>query len=256
MQGRSKGWVRWTVGYDPPWDLRKQCILAMRYCSRHCSDLIWPMLTWHCRSDIVCWIDPNGRQTAWDRVSGPFDLAPWSGVPTNWCLWAPIALRVYKRWKGAGGTYDEVRCDLSPSPTSPSDWSLRRSGGGNPPHHFGSPVLTGSGVVSSSPSQRPADLLPLHQQVPLCRLQRCRVHQTSPLVRHADPKTLSDVPLLTFKPTRCRPSRSLSTNNSVFLILSSGTEQQLERICCLQQSGKVLPQGGGDKYTTHLAGRF
>jgi hypothetical protein len=171
-------------------------------------------------------------------------------------LWAPVALRVYKRWKGAGGTYDEVRCDLSPSPTSPSDRSLRRSGGGNPPHHFGSPALTGSGVISSSSSQHPADLLPLHRQVPLRRLQRCRVHRTSPLVRRGNPKTLIDVPLPTFRLTRCRPSRSLSTNKSVFLILSSVTEQQLERICCLQQAGKVLPQGGGDKYTTRLAGRF
>jgi hypothetical protein len=31
--------------------------------------------------------------------------------------------------------------------SQPSDRSLRRSGGGNPPHHFGSPALTGSGAV-------------------------------------------------------------------------------------------------------------
>jgi hypothetical protein len=65
---------------------------------------------------------------------------------------------------------------------------------------------------SSSPSQRPVDLLPLHLQVPLRRLQRCRVHRTSHPVRCANPKTLSVVHLLTFKPTRCRPNRSLSTN--------------------------------------------
>jgi hypothetical protein len=129
----------------------------------------------------------------------------------------PVALCVYKRWRGVGGTNDEVRCDLSPSPTSPSDRSLRRSSGGNPPHHFGSPALTGSGAVSSSPSQRPADILPLHRQVPLCRLQRCRVHRISPLVRRANPKTLSVVSLLTFRPTRYRPIRSLSTNTSAFL---------------------------------------
>jgi hypothetical protein len=74
---------------------------------------------------------------------------------------------------------------------------------------------------SSSPSQRLADLLPLHRQEPLRRLQRCRVHQTSPLVRHANPKTLSVVLLLIFRPTRCRPSRSLNTNTSAFL--SHGT---------------------------------
>jgi hypothetical protein len=40
------------------------------------------------------------------------------------------------------GKNDEVRYDLFPSPTLPSDRSLGRSGDGNPPHHFGSPALT------------------------------------------------------------------------------------------------------------------
>jgi hypothetical protein len=66
-----------------------------------------------------------------------------------------VALRVYKRWRGAGGINDEVRCDLSSSPTSPSDRSLRRGGGENPPHHFGSLPLTGSGAVSSSRANAP-----------------------------------------------------------------------------------------------------
>jgi hypothetical protein len=60
----------------------------------------------------------------------------------------PLSRYAYtKMWRGVGGTYDVVRCDLFSSPTSPSHRSLRRSGGGNPPHHFGSPALTGSGVV-------------------------------------------------------------------------------------------------------------
>jgi hypothetical protein len=41
---------------------------------------------------------------------------------------------------------------------------------------------------SPTSSQRPTDLLPLHQREPLCRLQRCRARQTSPLVRHTNPK--------------------------------------------------------------------
>jgi hypothetical protein len=71
-----------------------------------------------------------------DRGRQPTDV----GGPLSRCAYT-------KRWRGAGGTDDEVRCDLFPSPTSPSHRSLRRSGGGNPPYHFGSPALTGSGVV-------------------------------------------------------------------------------------------------------------
>jgi hypothetical protein len=56
------------------------------------------------------------------------------------------AARIQKVERG-WGTHDEVRYDLFPSRTSPSDRSLRHSGGGNPSHHFGSPALTGSGAV-------------------------------------------------------------------------------------------------------------
>jgi hypothetical protein len=71
---------------------------------------------------------------------------------------------------------------------------------------------------SSSPSQRPTDLLPLHRLVSLRRLQRCRVHRTSPLMRRANPKHLNTVFFLTFRLTRCRTSRYLSTNSSALLI--------------------------------------
>jgi hypothetical protein len=135
-----------------------------------------------------------------DRGRQPTD----GGGPLSRCAYT-------KMWRGVGGTYDVVRCDLFPSPTSPSHRSLRRSGGGNPPHHFGSPALTVSGVVrppranargstSTSPT-RTSTLAP--------------TMWTSPLVRHVNPKILSVVSLLTFRPTRCRPSRSLSTNTSV-----------------------------------------
>jgi hypothetical protein len=43
-------------------------------------------------------------------------------------------------------------------------------------------------------SQRLTDLFPLHRLVPLRRLQRCRVRRTNPLVRRANPKSLSTVP--------------------------------------------------------------
>jgi hypothetical protein len=59
-------------------------------------------------------------------------------------------------------------------------------------------------------SPRRADLLPRHRQVPLHRLHRCRAHRTSPLVGHTNTKPLSTM-FITFRPTRCRPSRSLST---------------------------------------------
>jgi hypothetical protein len=41
-------------------------------------------------------------------------------------------------------------------------------------------------------------------------------------MRHVNPKTLSVVPLLMFKPTRYHPSRSLSTNTSSFSSLECG----------------------------------
>jgi hypothetical protein len=47
-------------------------------------------------------------------------------------------------------------------------------------------------------SQRLADLLPLHRLEPLRRFQRCRVHQTSPLVRHTNPNPLNIV-FITFR---------------------------------------------------------
>jgi hypothetical protein len=61
------------------------------------------------------------------------------------------------------------------------------------------------------PQLTPADLLLLHRQVPLRRLQRCRVRRTSHLVRCTNPKPLSSVTLFTFRSTRYRPNRSLST---------------------------------------------
>jgi hypothetical protein len=92
---------------------------------------------------------------------------------------------------------------------------------------------------SSSPSQRPADLLPLHRQVPLRRLQRCRVHRTCPLVRRGNPKALSAVPLLTFRPTRCHPSRSLSTNTSVILTPASRARVRISDLVRFFESGPL-----------------
>jgi hypothetical protein len=151
----------------------------------------------------------------------PFDLVSWSRVPTDWWLWAPVTLREYKMRKGVEGTDDEVGCDLTLSPTSPSGPITKAQR-----QRESSTQLRVSGshriqCCSSSLSQRPTNLLPLHRQVSLRRLQRCRVYRTSPLVRRANPKALSVVPLLTFGPTRCRPSRSLSTNTSVILTLVS-----------------------------------
>jgi hypothetical protein len=66
------------------------------------------------------------------------------------------------------------------------------------------------GCCSPTPSQRLVDLLPLHQLEPLRRLQRCRARRTTPLVRYTNPKPLS-IMSITFRLTRCHPSRSLST---------------------------------------------
>jgi hypothetical protein len=65
------------------------------------------------------------------------------------------AARIQKVERGWGHKDDEVRCDPFPSPTSPSDRSLRRSGGGNLPHHFGYPALTGSGAVRAPRTNAP-----------------------------------------------------------------------------------------------------
>jgi hypothetical protein len=63
----------------------------------------------------------------------------------------PIALRVYKRRKGAGGTDDEVHRDVTLSPTSLSGPITKahrwRESSTLQPYYFGSPVLTGSGAV-------------------------------------------------------------------------------------------------------------
>jgi hypothetical protein len=117
----------------------------------------------------------------------------------------------------ARGTDEKVHCDLTLSPTSPSGPITKAQR-----RRECSTLLRVSGshrirCCSSSPSQCHVDLLPLHRQVPLRRLQRYRVRRTSPLVRRANPKTLTTVSLLIFKPTRCRPIRSLSTNSPVLL---------------------------------------
>jgi hypothetical protein len=133
--------------------------------------------------------------------------------PTDGC--GPLSHCAYaKGVRGLGGTDDEVHCDLTLSPTSlsgPITKAQRR--------WESSTLLRVSGshrirCYSSSPSQRLTDLLPLHRLIPLRWLQRCRVRRTNPLVRHANPKALSIVSFLTFRPTRSRPSRSLSTNTS------------------------------------------
>jgi hypothetical protein len=63
----------------------------------------------------------------------------------------PCHTAVYKRRKGAGGTDDEVHRDLTLSPTSLSGpitkAQQRQESSTLQRYYFGSPVLTGSGVV-------------------------------------------------------------------------------------------------------------
>jgi hypothetical protein len=55
------------------------------------------------RKGRECWIDPNGRLTEWDQVSNPVRSRALIGGANRLMVVGPVALRVYKRWKGAGG---------------------------------------------------------------------------------------------------------------------------------------------------------
>jgi hypothetical protein len=63
-------------------------------------------------------------------------------------------------------------------------------------------------------------------------------------VRRANPKALSIVPLLTFRPTRCRPSRSLSTYTSVnpnICAMLSLLPPIVPTFCCLHAFSRQSP---------------
>jgi hypothetical protein len=190
----------------------------MKSCKWHDSRL---HKSWH-NALIKCLLDWPQRASNGMRPS----LRPvWSraligGVNQLMVVGPCRAARIQKVKRGWGHTRRSSLWPISLSHITlgPITEAQRRRESSTPLRVFGSHRIR---RCSSSPNQRPADLLPLHQQEPLRRLQRCRVHRTSPLVRHANPKTLSVVPLLTFRPTRCRPSRSLSTNTSVILTFFS-----------------------------------
>jgi hypothetical protein len=103
------------------------------------------------RKGRECWIDPNGRLTEWDQVSNPVRSRALIGGANRLMIVGPVALRVYKRWNGAGGIDDEVHRDLILSPTSLSGpitkAHRRRESSTLQRYCFGSPALTGSGVV-------------------------------------------------------------------------------------------------------------
>jgi hypothetical protein len=76
-------------------------------------------------------------------------------------------------------------------------------------------AFTESGVVPLHRADAVEDLLPLHHQVPLRRLQRCRAYRTSPPMGRTNHKTISTL-FITFRLTRCHPIQSLSTLRSKF----------------------------------------
>jgi hypothetical protein len=82
----------------------------------------------------------------------------------------PVTLR-YKKRKGAEGTHAKVHRDLPLTPTLLLIRLLRRGSSGKTPHHAAttpeSPAYTDPCLL---PLRR-ADLLPVHRQVPLRRLQ-------------------------------------------------------------------------------------
>jgi hypothetical protein len=132
--------------------------------------------------------------TARDRV--PLLTPWWGGQLTHSC--GPLSCCVYQRRRRVGGTIDEVRRDLTHAPTFPLYRSLRHSSGRKPPWlvvHTAiapeMPALTGSGVVPLPRAKSDADLLPLHRQESLRRLQRYQVRRTSPPMRHTNPKDQS-----------------------------------------------------------------
>jgi hypothetical protein len=98
---------------------------------------------------------PQRRPTAWDQVSARLISRPDRGCqPTDGC--GPLSHCAYtKGGEGLRDRDDGVRCDPFPSPTSPSDRSLRRSGGGNLPHHFRYPALTRSSDVRAPQTDAP-----------------------------------------------------------------------------------------------------
>jgi hypothetical protein len=136
-------------------------------------------------------LTPTGAQWNGTESHSHLHLVPWSGTPTDPWLWAPVALH-YKRG-GGRGMHAKVHRDLTPTLILPLIRSLRRSSGGKPPR-CRRPGVTGLHRIWCRPptlSQRPADLLPLHHQVPLCQLQRYWARRTCPPVRRTNPKAVS-----------------------------------------------------------------
>jgi hypothetical protein len=101
--------------------------------------------------EVPVGLTPTRVQRNGTKSQAPFDLTPWSGVPTDWWLWPPVVLRVYKRRKGVGGTDDEVHRDLTLSLTSLSGpitkAQRRRKSSTLQRYCFGSPAPIGSGAV-------------------------------------------------------------------------------------------------------------
>jgi hypothetical protein len=118
----------------------------------------------------------------------------------------PSRCAYIKGGEGGRGTNDEVHRDLISLPHHSLDRSLRRKAGNL--HTALSPKPPPRNRrLTLDPDLLPlrrADLLPLHRQVPIRRLQRCRARRTSPLVRHTNPKTISTM-FIRFRPTRTPP---------------------------------------------------
>jgi hypothetical protein len=130
--------------------------------------------------------------------------------PTHGC--GPRRAAHIKGRRGAGGSGDRVQRIQYPLPhlvLSPIAKAQQRRDSSTPLR------LTGLHQIrccSCSFDSTPADLLSLHRRVQLRRLHRCRVHRTSPPVRHTNPRSLRlPISCSRFRPTRHCPNRSLST---------------------------------------------
>jgi hypothetical protein len=127
-------------------------------------------------------------------------------------LWAPVALRILKGGEGLGVRDDRDQRIQYPLPhlvLSPIAKAQQRRDSSTPHRLTGFHRIRCCSCFFDSTL---ADLLPLHRRVPLRRLHRCRVHRTSPPVRHTNPRSLRlSMCYSRIRPTRHCPNRSLST---------------------------------------------
>jgi hypothetical protein len=132
---------------------------------RHWVMIIWVMdyyrlvectYNWNLELEpAYCWIDPNGRPTAWDQVSARLISRPDRGrQPTDGCG-PPSRCAYTKGGEGLRDGDDRVRWDPFSLSHITLDRSLRGSSGGIPPHRFRNLVFTGSGAVRAPTTVAP-----------------------------------------------------------------------------------------------------